>query len=48
MEDPIQRITKKQKGYGEVAQAVESLPSKHQALSSTPSTTKKETVLRVL
>jgi hypothetical protein len=38
--DPISKITRAKRAGG-VAQAVEPLPSKHEALNSSPSTTKK-------
>jgi hypothetical protein len=39
--DPILKITNTQKKAGKVAQLIDNLPSKCRALSSSPSTTKK-------
>jgi hypothetical protein len=41
-QDPISKILNTKKGWEGVAQAVECLPSKHEALSLNPSTEKKK------
>jgi hypothetical protein len=40
--DPILKIPNTKKGAGGVAQVVEHLPSKHEALNSSPNTVKKK------